>query len=49
MFDHQISRFEKRIADLPGDYDVFPGHAEGSRLSIEREHNPYMRHAIENL
>ena len=39
----------KRIADLPGDYDVFPGHAVGSRLSIEREHNPYMRHAIENL
>ena len=39
----------KRIADLPGDYDVYPGHAESSRLSIEREHNPYMRHAIENL
>ena len=39
----------KRIAGLPGDYDVYPGHAESSRLSIEREHNPYMRHAIEHL
>ena len=39
----------KRIADLPGDYDVYPGHAEGSRLSVERAHNPYMRHAIEHL
>ena len=39
----------KKIASLPGDYDVYPGHAEGSRLSIEREHNPYMRHAIEHL
>lgn len=39
----------KKIAGLPGDYDVYPGHAESSRLSIEREHNPYMRHAIEHL
>ena len=39
----------RRIAGLPGDYEVYPGHAECSRLSIEREHNPYMRHAIENL
>lgn len=39
----------KKIASLPGDYDVYPGHAESSRLSIEREHNPYMRHAIEHL
>ena len=39
----------RRIAGLPGDYEVYPGHAESSMLSIEREHNPYMRHAIENL
>ncbi|HIQ78778.1 MAG TPA: MBL fold metallo-hydrolase [Candidatus Scatomorpha intestinavium] len=45
----QELRSLKRIADLPGDYEVYPGHAECSRLSIEREHNPYMRHAIENL
>ncbi len=39
----------KKIAALPGDYDVYPGHDMATRLSIEREHNPYMRHAIEKL
>ncbi len=39
----------KRIADLPGDYDVFPGHDMSSRLSIERANNPYMLHAIEHM
>ena len=39
----------KRIAELPGDYDVYPGHDMATRLSVEREHNPYMRHALENL
>jgi glyoxylase-like metal-dependent hydrolase (beta-lactamase superfamily II) len=33
----------KRLAALPGEYDVFPGHAEATTLSYEREHNPYMR------
>lgn len=37
----------KRLASLPGDYEVYPGHAEASTLSIEREHNPYMRRAME--
>lgn len=45
----QELRSLKRIAELPGDYDVYPGHAESSRLSIEREHNQYMRHAIERM
>ena len=39
----------KKLAELPGDYDVYPGHDMSSRLSVEREHNPYMRHAIEHL
>ena len=39
----------KRIAELPGDYDVYPGHDMSTRLSAEREYNPYMRHAIEQL
>lgn len=39
----------RRLASLPGDYEVYPGHAESSTLSIERAHNPYMRHAIERL
>lgn len=39
----------KRLANLEGDYEVYPGHAESSMLSIERAHNPYMRHAIEKM
>ena len=39
----------KRIASLKGDYEVYPGHAESSMLSIEREHNPYVRHALEKM
>ena len=39
----------ERIADLPGDYDVYPGHDMSTRLSVERDNNPYMRHAIEEL
>ena len=39
----------KRIASLEGDYEVYPGHAERSMLSIEREHNPYVRHALEKM
>lgn len=38
----------KKLAELPGDYAVYPGHAQATRLSVEREHNPYMRMAIEN-
>lgn len=45
----QELRSLKRIAGLPGDYEVYPGHAESSMLSIEREHNPYVRHAIEKM
>lgn len=39
----------KRIASLEGDYEVYPGHADSSMLSIEREHNPYVRHALEKM
>ena len=39
----------KRIASLEGEYEVYPGHAESSMLSIEREHNPYVRHALEKM
>ena len=39
----------KRLAGLPGDYDVYPGHDMATRLSVERATNPYMRHAIEHL
>ena len=39
----------KRIASLEGDYEVYPGHAESPMLSIECEHNPYVRHALEKM
>lgn len=32
-----------RLADLPGDYRIFPGHAEETTLAQERQHNPYLR------
>jgi len=35
----------KRLAELDGDFEVYPGHAESSMLSIERSFNPYMKHA----
>ena len=33
----------KRLADLPGDCTVLPGHGEPSTLEAERRFNPYMR------
>ena len=32
-----------RLAELEGDYNVFPGHGESSTLERERRLNPYMR------
>ena len=36
----------KRIAQLDGDYEVYPGHAESSTLNYERSFNPYMKQAM---
>ena len=33
----------KRLANLKGDYDVYPGHGDATKLSFERNFNPYMR------
>ena len=32
-----------RLAALPGDYRVFPGHGENTTLAQERQYNPYLR------
>lgn len=32
-----------RLAKLPGDYMVYPGHGETTTISFERENNEYMR------
>ncbi len=37
----------RRLYDLPGDYEVYPGHMDTSTLDRERRFNPYMRHAAE--
>ncbi len=33
----------RKLRDLPGDYRVFPGHAESTTLEFERNTNPYLR------
>ena len=35
----------RRLAALPGDYTVLPGHGEASTLSRERAYNPYLKEA----
>ena len=37
-----IQKSLKRLAALPGDYDVYPGHGSATKLSFERNFNPYM-------
>ena len=32
-----------RLRDLPGDFDVYPGHGDATKLSFERKYNPYMQ------
>lgn len=36
----------KKLAELAGDYPVYPGHEESSTLDAERAHNPYLREAM---
>jgi glyoxylase-like metal-dependent hydrolase (beta-lactamase superfamily II) len=36
----------RRLASLPGDFEVYPGHMESSTLEAERRFNPYMREAV---
>ena len=38
-----ILRSLQRLAGLPGDFRVFPGHGEDTSLSRERQYNPFMR------
>lgn len=37
-----LRRSLARLAALPGDYKVYPGHDESTTLEAERRHNPYM-------
>lgn len=39
----EIYQSLKRLAALPGDYKVYPGHGPATTLEEERKWNPYMR------
>ncbi|MBO4278034.1 MAG: MBL fold metallo-hydrolase [Clostridia bacterium] len=38
-----LMRSLKALKNLPGDYDVYPGHDEPTTLSDERRNNPYLK------
>ncbi len=39
----------KRLHDLPGDYNVYPGHDAPTTLEEERRNNPFMAEAVRAL
>ena len=41
--DGQMAASLKRLAALPGDYRVYPGHGPATTLDQERARNPYLR------
>ena len=43
--DDVMMKSLKRLSELDGDYEVYPGHMEASNLSYERSFNRYMRYA----
>ena len=45
-FDTELESLRK-LAMLPGDYEVYPGHAESTTLDHERKYNPFIRRALE--
>ena len=36
----------EKLRDLPGDYEVYPGHEGSTSLEYERRFNPYMQMAL---
>jgi len=42
-----MMRSLKKLCELEGDYEVYPGHMEGTTLERERRFNYFMRQAIE--
>lgn len=39
----EIFKSLQKVAELEGEYDVYPGHNETSTLSYERKNNPYLK------
>ncbi|MCK5827715.1 MBL fold metallo-hydrolase [Candidatus Bipolaricaulota bacterium] len=38
-----LSESLRRLINLPGDFDVYPGHGDFTTLNCERQTNPYLR------
>jgi len=36
----------KKIASIEGEYEVYPGHGPATRLSFEKQFNPYIKEAL---
>jgi len=36
----------KKLAELPGDFEIWPGHLDPTTMSVERKNNYYMRYAL---
>lgn len=45
----EIIKSLKKLSELPGDYQVCPGHDQRTTLNQERAWNPYMQYAMKNL
>ena len=43
--EDQLMMSLRRLADIPGDLEVYPGHMGPSTLQRERAYNPYLRYA----
>ena len=43
--ENELMRSLRALRNLPGDYEIFPGHDKPSTLSEERARNPYLRNA----
>ncbi|MBQ0110037.1 MAG: MBL fold metallo-hydrolase [Clostridiales bacterium] len=41
--EKELMRSLKALKNLPGDYELFPGHDDRSTLSDERRNNPYLK------
>ena len=46
---NELLRSLKRLADLPGNYEVYPGHMDSSTLDRERRYNYYIKYAQDAL
>ncbi len=44
-----LLRSLKRLADLPGNYEVYPGHMDSTTLDRERRYNYYLKYAQDAL